>query len=181
MNLFNVDSAKSKCEGINCANPKIRFLYHRGNQSVYKSCFSCFANRAVKKEIYKILVEGDYEEFRKHRDDYYKKEHEQRLAELVSKESERIRSLSEDDFYNSNQWRSVRWECLRKHGFCCLGCGRSPPEIVIHVDHIKSRSIYPELALDINNLQPLCRDCNLGKSNRDETDFRTDRTSHEHS
>ena len=43
----------------------------------------------------------------------------------------------------------------------------------IHVDHIKPRSKYPELELDINNLQVLCEDCNIGKSNIDETDWRT--------
>ena len=51
-------------------------------------------------------------------------------------------------------------------------CGASGKQTVLHVDHIKPRSKYPELALDPNNLQVLCKDCNLGKSNLYNTDWR---------
>ncbi|MFC6439812.1 HNH endonuclease [Bowmanella sp. JS7-9] len=34
---------------------------------------------------------------------------------------------------------------------------------MLHVDHVKPRAKFPELALDINNLQILCETCNLGK------------------
>jgi 5-methylcytosine-specific restriction endonuclease McrA len=52
-------------------------------------------------------------------------------------------------------------------------CGRRAGNgVVIHVDHIKPRSLYPELALEFSNLQVLCMDCNQGKSNRDFTDWR---------
>lgn len=37
---------------------------------------------------------------------------------------------------------------------------------------MKPRSKYPELALDPDNLQVLCKACNLGKLAWDETDFR---------
>jgi 5-methylcytosine-specific restriction endonuclease McrA len=40
------------------------------------------------------------------------------------------------------------------------------------MDHIKPRSKYPHLALDINNLQPACADYNTGKGNWDSTDWR---------
>jgi len=43
---------------------------------------------------------------------------------------------------------------------------------VLHVDHIKPRSKYPELSLTFSNLQILCEDCNFGKSNIDQTDWR---------
>jgi 5-methylcytosine-specific restriction endonuclease McrA len=46
--------------------------------------------------------------------------------------------------------------------------------IVIHIDHILPRSKYPELSLVFDNLQVLCESCNLGKSNKDETDWRPD-------
>lgn len=36
---------------------------------------------------------------------------------------------------------------------------------VIHVDHIKPRSTFPQLEMDINNLQILCVDCNMGNPN----------------
>jgi len=42
----------------------------------------------------------------------------------------------------------------------------------MHVDHIRPRSKSPSLELDPDNLQVLCKACNLGKSNLDDTDFR---------
>lgn len=77
-------------------------------------------------------------------------------------------------FYQTDEWRALRYQALRRYGGSCQCCGRKPPLIVLHVDHIKPRSKYPELELDINNLQVLCEDCNLGKSNKDETDWRPD-------
>ena len=77
-------------------------------------------------------------------------------------------------FYDSREWRKIRYQAIVKHDGCCLACGRSHKKhgIVIHVDHIKPRSIHPKLELDIDNLQILCEDCNLGKSNKDDTDWR---------
>lgn len=77
-------------------------------------------------------------------------------------------------FYESEEWRNIRYKAIKKHGACCLACGRNYKEhgIVIHVDHILPRSKYPELELSLDNLQILCRDCNLGKRNTDETDWR---------
>jgi hypothetical protein len=37
----------------------------------------------------------------------------------------------------------------------------------LHVDHVKPRSKYPELALDLDNLQILCAACNTRKGDRD--------------
>lgn len=76
------------------------------------------------------------------------------------------------DFYYSREWRALRYKALVKHGRQCQCCGAKPPQIVLHVDHIKPRSLHPELELDLDNLQILCEDCNLGKSNKDDTDFR---------
>lgn len=77
-------------------------------------------------------------------------------------------------FFASREWRELRYKVLRKYGARCQCCGRSAKDgIIIHVDHIKPRSKYPELELVFDNLQILCDDCNLGKSNIDETDWRT--------
>ena len=76
-------------------------------------------------------------------------------------------------FYDSRQWRELRYEALLKYGRKCSCCGiEAGLGVPLHVDHIKPRSKYPDLALDINNLQVLCEMCNLGKGAWDETDFR---------
>lgn len=79
-------------------------------------------------------------------------------------------------FYDSREWRTLRVRVLQKYGCKCMMCGRSPQihGVVIHVDHIKPRSKHPELSLCFENLQVLCEDCNVGKSNRYDTDYRPD-------
>ena len=84
-----------------------------------------------------------------------------------------ITCLPADKFYASPEWRSLRYKVLELYGNKCAACGRSPKNgVVIHVDHILPRSIYPEHALNISNLQVLCDQCNLGKSNLYEKDWR---------
>lgn len=75
-------------------------------------------------------------------------------------------------FYESDEWRALRIEAFNIHGYKCLKCGAEPP-IELHVDHIKPRSLYPKLELDIDNLQILCKNCNLKKSNKHCTDYRS--------
>ncbi len=82
-------------------------------------------------------------------------------------------AVASDDFLNSFEWRKLRLVALKKYGRKCLCCGATPETgAVMNVDHIKPRKFYPELALDINNLQVLCHECNHGKGNWDETDWR---------
>jgi hypothetical protein len=84
-----------------------------------------------------------------------------------------IAHLPAEKFYKSSEWRSMRYMALKHHGNNCMACGRSPKDgVIIHVDHIKPRSVYPELSLDFSNLQVLCEECNLGKSNRSTEDWR---------
>ena len=78
------------------------------------------------------------------------------------------------DFYASKQWKELRFVALRMaEGRCGLCGGRACDGLQLHVDHIKPRSKFPELALDLDNLQILCGDCNIGKSNYDDTDYRS--------
>lgn len=77
------------------------------------------------------------------------------------------------DFYASEEWRRLRFKVLKTANGVCMLCGRGRPHgVVLHVDHIKPRSKHPELELIFENLQVLCEDCNLGKGNRDDTDWR---------
>lgn len=84
-----------------------------------------------------------------------------------------VNTLSAEYFYRSPEWKSLRYRVLKEQGNRCMLCGDAPTNgAVIQVDHIKPRSLYPELALDYNNLQVLCKACNEGKSNKDSTDWR---------
>lgn len=78
--------------------------------------------------------------------------------------------LPPKDFYSSEKWIKLRTEVLRTYGKRCMKCGESKVEI--HVDHIKPRSLFPKLELCFDNLQVLCRKCNLDKSNFHSTDYR---------
>lgn len=78
-----------------------------------------------------------------------------------------------DKFYKSGQWQRLRYKVLSKSSMSCALCGaRRSDGAELHVDHIEPRSLRPDLELDADNLQVLCKDCNLGKSNLDNTDFR---------
>lgn len=83
-------------------------------------------------------------------------------------------TLPSKEFYLTKPWLELRYFVLKKHaiehGRICLLCGNSNKPL--HVDHIKPRSKFPELELDPYNLQVLCESCNLGKSNKDDTDWR---------
>lgn len=85
----------------------------------------------------------------------------------------RIKNLKgNEDFYKTPEWRELRFKVLRKFGFSCMACGRKPPDIILHVDHVKPRIKFPELQLDKDNLQVLCEDCNLGKRHIFQDDLR---------
>ncbi len=78
-----------------------------------------------------------------------------------------------DGFLRSYEWRELRYKALQLHGRRCQCCGASATDgATMNVDHIKPRRKYPEFALDIKNLQVLCDECNHGKGNWDQTDFR---------
>jgi hypothetical protein len=60
----------------------------------------------------------------------------------------------------------LRFTILKRDNFSCKKCGRSPakdPSIILHVDHIIPWSKDGETVID--NLETLCEQCNLGKSN----------------
>lgn len=82
-------------------------------------------------------------------------------------------NAASDNFLSTYEWRRVRMVALKKYGARCQCCGASPADgAVMNVDHIKPRKLFPQLALDVNNLQILCHECNHGKGNWDMTDWR---------
>jgi 5-methylcytosine-specific restriction endonuclease McrA len=84
-----------------------------------------------------------------------------------------IAKPTSSDFLQTFEWRRLRMQALKKYGAKCMCCGATPQiGAVMNVDHIKPRKLFPELALDITNLQILCNECNHGKGNWDLTDWR---------
>lgn len=73
------------------------------------------------------------------------------------------------NFYYSDAWRQLRYRVFKKYGRQCMVCGATGK---LHIDHIKPRSKFPKLELEMSNLQVLCEDCNMGKLNLDDTDWR---------
>jgi hypothetical protein len=63
----------------------------------------------------------------------------------------------------------LRHQVLKESGGRCALCGATSKQAVLHVDHIQPRSRGG--TNDKSNLQALCDRCNLGKGNKDATDF----------
>lgn len=62
---------------------------------------------------------------------------------------------------------SMRYKVLTRDDFRCVKCGSSPANekgVKLQIDHIKPYSKGGETVM--NNLQTLCRECNIGKGNR---------------
>jgi 5-methylcytosine-specific restriction endonuclease McrA len=79
-----------------------------------------------------------------------------------------------DPFLYTQAWRDLRKLAAERYGMVCCKCGRDGSrKFPINFDHIKPRKFFPELALDIENLQPLCGSCNKAKGNKHQTDYRS--------
>lgn len=88
------------------------------------------------------------------------------------------------DFYRRPSWRKLSYlaKAIQKQKYGYLFCNACKVKewdvdengqyISFHSDHVLPRSKYPERALDITNIQILCQECNLAKSNLDMTDWR---------
>lgn len=59
--------------------------------------------------------------------------------------------------------KRTRFEVFKRDRFTCQYCGRTPPAVILHCDHvIPASKDGPD---EIDNLVTSCEDCNLGKSN----------------
>ncbi len=73
-----------------------------------------------------------------------------------------------DSFYKGEEWKALRKRVQQQFPPLCGRCGNKNN---LEVDHVKPRSKYPERELDFDNLQILCRDCNLLKGVKDSPDW----------
>lgn len=94
-------------------------------------------------------------------------------ARLKALQDDIKRRQTTDAFYQSREWWQARYRALKRSNQSCELCGATKESgAILQVDHIKPRSRFPNLALDLANLQVLCRDCNMGKGAWDTTDWR---------
>lgn len=96
-----------------------------------------------------------------------RKERLKRKLRLKQRRSLR-KQFKKKDPRKTNEWLELRYIVLARDRRCCL-CGSKDQ---LHVDHIKPVCTHPELAFDPNNLQVLCKACNLGKGYKFTHDFR---------
>lgn len=98
------------------------------------------------------------------------------LPELVSEDRNKNQKEVELDWLESTEdYKLIRpglwWQILARDNWTCVSCGRTAHDgIVLHVDHIIPRSKGG--TNDPQNLQALCRKCNIGKSNKDIANLR---------
>lgn len=57
--------------------------------------------------------------------------------------------------------KKLRFDVFKRDGFVCQYCGSHPPEVILHVDHIKP--VCDGGTNEIDNLITSCESCNLGK------------------
>ncbi len=70
---------------------------------------------------------------------------------------------------------AMRWRVLQRDNWRCVSCGRSADDqVILHVDHILPRSKGG--LNELSNYQTLCSICNIGKSNKDDTNIRATRS-----
>ena len=60
---------------------------------------------------------------------------------------------------SSKAWQSVRWSVLQSEPFCRLCRNRGETTPAEHGHHIQSVATRPDLALDADNVCPLCELC----------------------
>jgi len=77
------------------------------------------------------------------------------------------------DFYSSPEWSALKKKAYKRYGRRCQATGLTEKDgITLSVDHVKSRSKWPHLALKLSNVQILELGLNKTKSNRANWDWR---------
>ena len=89
---------------------------------------------------------------------------------LPEREEQKTQQGSKVEYKKENSRNvslSLRLGVLSRDNFRCVFCGKSPATDIgtrLHIDHIEPFSKGGKSTLE--NLQTLCEECNLGKSNR---------------
>lgn len=175
--LANLTSAKEVYDFIKKDRPELMILRPTVQwfQKVFDAYYHYLQAPAEQKEvIIKTFVafrEEKLENLRRKREHRKVREKEFEISEteigdFYSHQNAQI-------LYNSSEWQKLRYFVLSRDKGVCQLCGRGRKDgVVLHIDHIVPLSVDWSKRLDPNNLQTLCEDCNLGKSNKDCIDWR---------
>lgn len=82
----------------------------------------------------------------------------------------RDRKPSSKDVERTPEWKALRHVAFERYGRVCAKCGAKDE---LHVDHVIPKYRRPDLALDLGNLQILCRRCNFAKGFHSQDDYRS--------
>lgn len=85
---------------------------------------------------------------------------------VKAKTSQQTKKPSKDEVkkVRAGITKKVRFEVFKRDSFKCQYCGKSAPDVILHVDHINPVSKGGDN--DIMNLITACEDCNQGKKAR---------------
>lgn len=76
-------------------------------------------------------------------------------------------TLKKRGFYQSAAWRRARQMALQRDHYLCQSCLKKQRiKTATEVHHIRPLEDYPELALELSNLQSLCWDCHEATKRR---------------
>ncbi len=172
----NLSSTKDVYEFIKTDRPELIVL--RPTTQWYQKVFDTYYRYLQAEEEQKELIIKTFVAYREERLESMRRTRERRKAKqnavvgemsAQSKYSHRNAEI----LYNSPEWQKLRYFVLKRDNGICQLCGRGRKDgVVLHVDHIVPLSVDWSKRLDPNNLQTLCEDCNLGKSNKDCIDWR---------
>lgn len=176
VHILNGDKCVCLTPSVGMTNTANEFPFGFG----LKECQSCYTLHKSQRTYEKVITAKPKKASPKKTAKQYKKRLAKQIREKDIKDGWTPepkdlvkRKDKSDDFYSSLVWRELRFRALKRNDGRCELCGRSKHDgVILHVDHIKPRSRFPMLALTESNLQVMCDDCNLGKGNRDTTDWR---------
>jgi HNH endonuclease len=84
-------------------------------------------------------------------------------------------ALKKESLYFSGGWNINILQAFIRDGGCCVYCGKEVLKefsLAFCGDHLLPKSLYPDLAENVDNLVPACAECNLIKHNYDPSEGR---------
>lgn len=107
----------------------------------------------------------------------YCSKHENHSTKEYNKQYERMRKSTEEGreykrFYDSKEWKSLRYQVLLESGFLCKICLDNGVYSEAEIgDHIIPTKVRWDLRLDRDNVQGVCKECHNKKTLEDKKKY----------